>query len=126
MVSVTRFELVTSCHNDSWTYVKNQKTARSMRNIPIGQALADLPAERREAASAERSASEIQLPNEMYVESGIGDSVSYAYMDPYFLWQSWKAIAGPLDLKGTQGKVLTFHNYCYTHDASCNRQRNRC
>lgn len=105
----------TIAHDGSRTYVKEPKTARSMRNIPIDQSLADLLAERKSTVSAECTTAGIKPSGDMYVVGSIGDGVTYAYMDPHYLWQSWKAIAKSLDLKGTQGKVPTFHDLRHTY-----------
>ena len=105
----------TIARDGSRTYVKEPKTARSMRNIPIDQSLSDLLTTRKEAVNAECTVAGIKFSEDMYVVGGIGDGVAYAYMDPHFLWQSWKAIAKSLDLKGTQGKVPTFHDLRHTY-----------
>jgi integrase len=105
----------TIARDGSRTYVKEPKTVRSMRNIPIDQSLSDLLTTRMETVNAECTVAGIKFSEDMYVVGGIGDGVAYAYMDPHFLWQSWKAIAKSLDLKGTQGKVPTFHDLRHTY-----------
>lgn len=105
----------TIARDGSRTYVKEPKTVRSMRNIPIDQSLSDLLATRKETVNAECTMAGIKFSEDMYVVGGIGDGVAYAYMDPHLLWQSWKAIAKSLDLKGTQGKVPTFHDLRHTY-----------
>ena len=105
----------TIAHDGSCTYVKEPKTASSMRNIPIDQALSDLLAACKGDAKAECSVAGIPFSEDMYVVGGIDDGMTPAYMNPHYLWQSWKAIARSLGLVGTQGKVPTFHDLRHTY-----------
>lgn len=105
----------TIARDGSKTYVKEPKTVRSMRNIPIDDALTALLKERLEDAKRECKVAGIKFNEDMYIVGGIGDGDTPSYMDPHFLWQSWKAIAKSLGLMGTQGKVPTFHDLRHTY-----------
>lgn len=105
----------TIAHDGSRTYVKEPKTASSMRNIPIDRELCDLLSQLKGDVKAQCKVAGIPFSEDMYVVGGLGDGISPAYMDPHYLWQSWKAIARSLGLVGTQGKVPTFHDLRHTY-----------
>lgn len=101
-------------HDGAATFVKEPKTSNSLRNIPIDQALCDLLARRKTAVQRECSVAGIEFSEDMYVVGSVGDGTG-AYMDPHYLWVSWKSIAKSLELVGTQGKVPTFHDLRHTY-----------
>lgn len=92
------------------TYQKEPKTGGSRRDIPLSSELVTALSARKSAMAKECAEAGIALTPEHFVLGRIDG----AYFAPHTLWSEWKAIARSLGLKGTKGKVPTFHDLRHT------------
>lgn len=93
------------------TYVKEPKTERSKRDIPVSDSIIEALGTRRAEMARQCQEAAIAFSNDLYVLGKVDGS----NLAPHALWEAWKAIAASLGLVGTQGKVPTFHDLRHTY-----------
>jgi integrase len=93
------------------TYVKEPKTERSKRDIPVSDSIIEALGNRRAEMARQCQEAAIAFSNDLYVLGRVDGS----NLAPHALWQAWKAIAASLGLMGTQGRVPTFHDLRHTY-----------
>ena len=92
-------------------YLKEPKTAESMRTVSVpGELISDL-SRRRGQMEAQCLAAGIGFREDFFV---IGE-ISGSYMKPHELSIRWKNLANSLELVGTQGKRPSFHDLRHTY-----------
>lgn len=100
-------------------YLKEPKTSTSRRDVPIPQALGAALARRLAAMTDQRRAGGLPVGREdvagLYV---VGDAAPLAgrvpWTDPRTLSSSWHTLAVAWDLRGSRGRVCTFHDLRHT------------
>ncbi len=96
------------------TFVKETKTSRSTRVLPISVNLSSLLERRRQFMREECERVGLRFSESMYVIGTIVGGED-SYMRPKMLWRNWKMLANSMGFIGTQGKVPTFHDLRHTY-----------
>ena len=95
------------------TYEKPPKTGRSVRDIPIMDGLRAVLRRRKQEQDRERLElldTTLEDLSELYVIGGVDGS----YCKPDVLDHEWRALASVLDLKGKEGKRVSFQDLRHT------------
>lgn len=98
-------------HDGGEFYAKDPKTEGSRRVVYLPSELAEDIRRRHLEMREECMAAGVPLTGDMYV-LGRADG---SFMHPHTLGKKWKALAEALELVGTQGKPVTFHDLRHTY-----------
>ena len=104
---------------DGGTYLKEPKSACGRRDVPISPALGAALARRLAAMTSERASAGLATSREdlagLYV---VGDATPVAgdkpWASPSAVSREWHVLAVSWDLRGSRGRVCTFHDLRHT------------
>lgn len=94
-------------------YVKTPKTGHA-RDVPVPADLANILIDWREAQRVKAMAAGATFPGALYVTGRIDGS----YQSPEVVSHEWHALSKALGVKGTEGRIATFHDLRHTF-ATC-------
>lgn len=101
-------------NNKGGAYLKDAKTDKSKRDIPISATLAEKLLQRKERMRQELEEAGIAAAPEMIGSLFVVGSIDGGFANPTALSKQWTAHAEAFGLRGETGQVVTFHGLRHT------------
>ena len=102
-------------NGDAGAYAKEPKTPQSRRTIPVSPQLSRVLAARRASMEGARRAAGVPADPATTAALFVCGPFTGGFSDPWQIGRAWHQVARALSLRGTQGRVPTFHDLRHTY-----------